>query len=248
MKKGFTLAEVLITLGIIGVVAAMTIPTLISNYQKRQFVTGLQKGYSIMNNALKMALAEDLTDNLNQTSLWQALPEDSSQFGNPNAIDFSEFVGVLSKYLKVQKYCNPEEDGCFNIQYKILNGDDDDGFYTKSNRLKVYTADGLVYYFRLKSNTINEDIYWDDNLAYNLIGYIGIDVNGDSGPNQNGRDYFDILVFNNGKLMFPGTQEWKLIDNAFGDWEGVCDVQYTGMYPGDYCGARIFEEGWRMDY
>ena len=36
-KRAFTLAEVLITLGIIGVVAAMTIPTLISNYQKKQF-------------------------------------------------------------------------------------------------------------------------------------------------------------------------------------------------------------------
>ena len=244
MKKGFTLAEVLITLGIIGVVAARTIPTLISNYQKRQFVTGLQKGYSIMNNALKMALAEDLTDNLNQTSLWQALPEDSISSGVGANTDFSEFVGVLSKYLKVQKYCNPEEDGCFNIQYKMLNGDDDDGSYTKSNRLKVYTADGLVYYFRLDKTP---GAWYDYDLPFS--GYIGIDVNGDSGPNQNGRDYFDILVFNNGKLMFPGTQEWELTDNGFGDWEGVCDVQYTGgVYPGDYCGARIFEEGWRMDY
>lgn len=38
MKKGFTLAEVLITLGIIGVVAAMTIPTLVSKSQQRQHV------------------------------------------------------------------------------------------------------------------------------------------------------------------------------------------------------------------
>ena len=37
--KAFTLAEILITLGIIGVVAAMTIPTLITNYQKKQTVT-----------------------------------------------------------------------------------------------------------------------------------------------------------------------------------------------------------------
>ncbi len=245
MKKGFTLAEVLITLGIIGVVAAMTIPTLISNYQKRQFVTGLQKGYSIMNNALKMALAEDLTDNLNQTSLWQALPEDSFSVGIWQNIDFSEFVGVLSKYLKVQKYCNPNEDGCFNIQYKMLNGDDDDGFYTKSNRLKVYTADGLVYYFRLDKTPL---AWYDYDLPFS--GYIGIDVNGDSGPNQNGRDYFDILVFNNGKLMFPGTQEFKnLSDGGWGSWKDTnCDPAGGGSYPGDYCGARIFEEGWKMDY
>ena len=40
-EKSFTLAEVLITLGIIGVVAAMTIPTLISNYQKKEYVARL---------------------------------------------------------------------------------------------------------------------------------------------------------------------------------------------------------------
>ena len=44
----FTLAEVLITLGIIGVVAAMTMPSLIVNYQKQQTVTRLKKSYNIL--------------------------------------------------------------------------------------------------------------------------------------------------------------------------------------------------------
>lgn len=43
MKKAFTLAEVLITLGIIGVVAAMTMPTLIANHQKKLLLNGLKK-------------------------------------------------------------------------------------------------------------------------------------------------------------------------------------------------------------
>ena len=43
MKKAFTLAEVLITLGIIGIVAAMTIPTLITNYQKNITITRLKE-------------------------------------------------------------------------------------------------------------------------------------------------------------------------------------------------------------
>lgn len=57
--KGFTLAEVLITLGIIGVVAAMTIPTLITNYQKHQTETRLVKFYSMMNQTLRMSVAEN---------------------------------------------------------------------------------------------------------------------------------------------------------------------------------------------
>lgn len=49
--SAFTLAEVLITLGIIGIVAAMTIPTLITNHQKRQTVVKLQRAISVMNQA-----------------------------------------------------------------------------------------------------------------------------------------------------------------------------------------------------
>lgn len=58
MKRGFTLAEVLITLGIIGVVSAMTIPTLIQSYKNRIVETRLQKVYSVMNQAIQRAEAE----------------------------------------------------------------------------------------------------------------------------------------------------------------------------------------------
>ena len=54
-KRAFTLAEVLITLGIIGVVAALTIPTLISNYQKKVTVAKLKYAYSVLIGAFKMA-------------------------------------------------------------------------------------------------------------------------------------------------------------------------------------------------
>ena len=57
LKKanGFTLAEVLITLGIIGVVAAMTLPTLITNYQKRATVAKLKRAYSVIKQAYLMS-------------------------------------------------------------------------------------------------------------------------------------------------------------------------------------------------
>ena len=63
-KAAFTLAEVLITLGIIGVVAAMTLPSLIQNYHEKQRVTQLKKAYSVMQNAFLMAQEEygDVTD------------------------------------------------------------------------------------------------------------------------------------------------------------------------------------------
>ena len=58
MKKAFTLAEVLITLGVIGVVAAMTMPSLVANYQKKVWVNQLKKTVSVMNQAFQKMLAK----------------------------------------------------------------------------------------------------------------------------------------------------------------------------------------------
>ena len=57
--KGFTLAEVLITLAIIGVVAAVAIPSVIANSQQQEFKTGLKKAVSVLNSAITMNMAID---------------------------------------------------------------------------------------------------------------------------------------------------------------------------------------------
>lgn len=73
MKKAFTLAEVLITLGIVGIVAAMTIPALIGKHKKIETVTKLKTAYATINNAFKLAVANygdmrnwDYIDNFDQ--------------------------------------------------------------------------------------------------------------------------------------------------------------------------------------
>lgn len=61
LKRGFTLAEVLITIGVIGVVASLTIPSLSTQYQKRVLTTQLQKAYAEISQAAAMAIAEDMS-------------------------------------------------------------------------------------------------------------------------------------------------------------------------------------------
>ena len=75
VKFAFTLAEVLITLGIIGIVAAMTIPGLISNYQKKQTVTKLQKAISILNQAYKLSF-----DDVGEPSAQEAFNMGAEQY------------------------------------------------------------------------------------------------------------------------------------------------------------------------
>lgn len=66
--KAFTLAEVLITLGVIGVVAAMTLPTLIKEYQKHVWVNQLKKSYSTISQTFQKILADEGTDDLRNIS------------------------------------------------------------------------------------------------------------------------------------------------------------------------------------
>jgi len=67
-RFGFTLAEVLITLGIIGVVAAMTIPTLMNSTGQAEFKTGFKKAISSLNQAITMNVALESTDFSNLTT------------------------------------------------------------------------------------------------------------------------------------------------------------------------------------
>ena len=58
-KTAFTLAEVLITLGIIGVVAAMTIPNLLTAHKKHVIESKLERAVSVINQTIKMSESEN---------------------------------------------------------------------------------------------------------------------------------------------------------------------------------------------
>ena len=59
MKRAFTMAEVLITIGVVGLIAALTIPQLIEGYQKKETVTRLKRSYTLIQQAIRMAEGEN---------------------------------------------------------------------------------------------------------------------------------------------------------------------------------------------
>ena len=95
----FTLAEVLITLGIIGVVAALTMPALIQQQHKLVVETRLKKFYSVINQAITMS-EKDNGDKLYWT------PSDSDDLWN----------SYLKKYIKYVK----EEDYYYGRPRKVV--------------------------------------------------------------------------------------------------------------------------------
>ena len=123
-RIAFTLAEVLVTLGIIGVVSAMTVPTLMQNYQRQSYVTQLHKVY----NEVQQATLRKLTDT-NAINLIEA--------GLTTTDSMKTF---LHDYFKVVQDCdNGVAAPCFVSDYKNLNG----GSFTSINGNK-WTAGACV--------------------------------------------------------------------------------------------------------
>ena len=106
MKKGFTLAEVLITLGIIGVVAAMTLPTLINNYQKQQTIAQLKKAYSEISQIFQRAEADHETMDTWDFSSYENQYERSKYFAD----------NYFLPYIKTIKLCEPASPECISVR------------------------------------------------------------------------------------------------------------------------------------
>ena len=187
-KAAFTLAEVLITLGIIGVVAAMTLPSLIQNYQKKALATQTQKFYSTMSQAVKQYMADYGVDDLRNTPL---ASDNYERSYSPEAI--ASLRDFATKYLKVVKECEYDEnydedsDNCFAPEYRYLNNSLSDALFNGEPNTYVL-ADGSVI----------------------KIGYYGpivlyVDVNGKKGPNRVGYDLWSMNIFYDGVIDESGV-------------------------------------------
>ena len=117
--RGFTLAEVLITLAIIGVVAAIAIPSVISNSQQQEFKTGLRKAVSVLNSAVTMNMAID----------------GETPYDNANLPQY------LMRHMNVMKTVTKIEDEYLSYTVRNNGARDDNQNYA------FYTIDGMRFEF-----------------------------------------------------------------------------------------------------
>ena len=190
-RFGFTLAEVLVTLGIIGVVAAVTMPTLVSNHQRKVYVTQLQKVYTELSQAAKRAI----TDN-------NAISLDETKYNGHNANGAKNF---LHDYFNIVNDCGTDLTPCFADSYKTINGSD---FALERSVVAVSLASGAsisVYY---------NGLLYD----YDYHGYLElqVDVNGAEGPNILGRDLFTMDLYSDGKVAesYHSIRDYDTSKNA----------------------------------
>jgi len=181
-KSGFTLSEVLITLVIIGIIAALTIPVAISNHKKQDYVSRLKKVYSTLSQATNRIIAEE-----GNVTNWLRNLDDL----------YSRYL----KYLNVVKACGSGT-GCFPQQngtgtYKTLNGDNySHNWDTYTDSRKFILADGVQVF--IENNGFSSLCQGGDG---DRCVRILVDINGVKGPNQWGRDVFEFSLKNNG--LYP---------------------------------------------
>lgn len=177
-NTAFTLAEVLITLGIIGIVAALTIPSLINNTNQKELITKYKKIFSALNQATKQIVA------LN------------------GALDTSSAANVITQYKSVM---NTSTDAVFNDgihfsptkHYLYYKNTSSTGFdYSASAVPGFVTNDGVSLMYDFRNATCSATIVGVDNTC----GIWYIDVNGAKGPNMWGFDFYQCpLIYRDGE-------------------------------------------------
>ena len=217
-RCAFTLAEVLITLGVIGVVAAMTLPSLIADYKEKELVTRAKRSYSVIMNAIN------------------AYNADNESLGdNSTLMDYSktseEIITEFSKYFNGAVLCKQNGKQKCNLSYKIKLLEAQNDGKGKNRTYSMYSdaillSDGSIVGLRRETTTSSScyfeytkcDTDADGNYIKNpdgscqssvhisnRCGRIMVDTNGNKGPNRFGSDVFTFQVLQN-KITFMNSE------------------------------------------
>ena len=236
-KKAFTLAEVLITLTIIGVIAAITIPNLMQKWQNEATVTKVKKGYNAITR-----MATNIKTNTNCNDL-----ECTGLFGISDGTElhrkFVELAGLKDAQVKnhnwyraMYMYC--EKTACSDTSGAAFQN-------------HIITQDGMGYIISKISRT--------DKPATKFIRVILITDTKKSFP-KNGRTAFYFLItddFHVEPLVYGfGISTWTLSEAAkrvhnyinLSYVNGSCSINDTSVSSGATCAAKILLDGWKINY
>lgn len=235
----FTLAEVLIVIGIIGIVAEMTIPTLLSSFQKQVTLVKLKESYSILNSALGMAKVDYGTD----ISQW-TIQNTSDQVA---ATSFAQTY--LIPYVKTGEVCGTSNSASCAYNYYDMND-----LSTPSDTMNGSAG---YYTFKLLNGVLIAINFWDrtSTTLANDRFIVFIDINGQQQPNVVGKDIFMLEPGGN----FGGTDKNKLVPYGSSTFRtrncyitGSCDSSWPALAcnktggSGTFCFALIMADGWQM--
>lgn len=186
VRKGFTLTEVLITLAIVGVVAALTIPTMITNAKHEQNLARLKKAYQ------NFAQVYDRV-----TKEYGAI-EYATATCSSNS-DHNCLRNLLKPYFSYRAECDDEQSygKCHPDPAYNKDGAQASGSW-RENEAGLVLNDGSLLMIQLYKKACDEN--WAG--VGDECGWINLDINGLKGPNRYGDDLFLFVISRNGILPF----------------------------------------------
>ena len=185
VKNGFTLTEILLAIAIVGVIAALVLPAIVTNYQNRALDIGFEREIKTISGAVRnLAVSENKVD-FYSTMMYTASTQET----------YEETSGkFVKKYLKVSKYCGDSNGDCFGDKYYNYND--------ATHKKDIYEP---VYKGACASLKNGASICITPQVGGDAISGL-LDINGKKGPNILNRDlrHFTIDLKEN-KTSLSGT-------------------------------------------
>lgn len=229
IKLAFSLAEVLIVLGIIGVVSALTIPNLITKYQNTVFTAKFKKTYSTLTNAYRILKQDNSVETLNYTS---------------NGVSPRE----VFKYINHSKKELVLLDYYYDHNTKIVslsNAPIDLNSFCDASQFYVHIlTDGTVLNYMNDGFFIDVNGHKSPNKLGRDIFLVGVDIYGNLFPA--GTDMSRVSIDEGATYInWSRLSDWKNNSQLCGE-KGVKNI--NNDVSGLGCAARIIEEGWQIKY
>ena len=237
---GFTLAEILIAVAIVGIIAALTIPGVVSNYNQKALITQLQKNYIELQEALLILKTENYHRGL-----------DGSILNKKGSKTVANTAGrFLREYYKILDDCGSDTQPCFADKYADINSLTDTDF-SCADGYSVTVASGAA--ICIIPAEITDDDVVDPNTGAPTLkdidnpAVVYIDVNGTEGPNIGGRDMFTYSIWQDFSI-----DEINPADPELDDLEEARETLFTNncrtSNVGRGCFGKILNDNWKLNY
>ena len=219
-QAAFTMAEVLITLGIIGIVVAMTLPTIITKYQKKQTVTQLKKVYTVLSQQILRAQLDN-----GDYDTWPT---------GANIVVKDYFNMYYKPYFNGVNICMRAVDCGYKTDYCPWVSLTGSSLYwnlrSDTSRIMFQLNDGTTIF--LPRNTT------DAQGNPSFVNFMFVDINGAKNPNVVGKDVFVFTVDKTKGLVPYCYNRTQSSINA------SCRKGYSGSV--NCCAAKIMADGWKI--
>ncbi len=239
---GFSLAELLIALAIVGIIAAVTIPGVVTNYNQKAMLTQLQKNYVELQETLLMLKTENYHKGL-----------EGSILNNKGSKSVEETAGkFLKDYYKVTQDCNTDTQPCFAEQYADINSVTYTDFSCEGYSVNVASGAAICIIPAeiFSAISIDTSTLEPSKVDVKNPAVVYIDVNGTKEPNIGGRDMFTFNIYNDYSIdeVDVNKSDSESSTSPEDERNNLYNSNCLTSNVGKGCFGKILNDNWQVNY